>query len=319
MNAFPHVLSRRGLMVGLGVASLSGLRRPGRAAQAFNVSYVRQPFNVPQIVMRERQLLEQRLRPLGFEVVWHDITSGVLQAQALAAGSLDIGAVMNPASVIMALANGNPLRITGAVARNRKLAAILTRDPRITRVADLKGRTVAGVKGTALHQYLIAALQDAGLSIGDVAFLDMQLPVSLAALQSGQVDAAVLAADLILAAQRQGAREVPTRPGLLQPVTITCARADLVAQRPDLVRLYQQAQAEAVAFVAADPDAAIRIACKANGFSLEDGRTLYSWAEFHTRLTPADLESLERDMAFLIENRMCPRPVDLRAALFEAT
>jgi ABC-type nitrate/sulfonate/bicarbonate transport system substrate-binding protein len=311
-------LPRRTLLTTATAALLTVPARRAWSAAALNVSYVRHPFNLPQIIMRHHGMLDRRLQPLGMEVVWHDITSGVLQAQALAAGSLDIGGVMNPISVILALANGNPIKIIGGFARNFRLAAILAKDPAITRIADLKGRTVAGLKGAVPQQLLIAALQSAGLGIADVTFLDMDLPATYTSILSGRVDAAVLVADLILKAQRAGAREIPTPPGLLQPVTVICARTALVGQRPDLVRLYQAAHREAVALVAADPEAAIRIGCTANGIDLADGRTLFSWQAFVTTLTAADLISLERDMTFVIENRLSPRPVDLRAAMFEA-
>ena len=291
---------------------------PAHAATALHVSYVLRPFNVPQIVMRQRGLLEQRLAPLGLGVVWHDITSGVLEAQALAAGSLDIGAVMNPISVILALANGNPMKIVAAFARNSRLAAILTADPAIRTVADLKGRTVGGLKGALPHQFLIKALQSAGLGIGDVTFLDMDLAPTYAALLSGRIAAGVLVADLILAAQQAGARELPTPPDLIAPVNVVCARTALVEQRPDLVRLYKSVQQEAMAIVAADPEAAIRLGCTVNGLDLAVGRELFSWQRFETVLTEADLLSLQRDMEFLIDNKLCPRPVDLRAAMFEA-
>jgi ABC-type nitrate/sulfonate/bicarbonate transport system substrate-binding protein len=307
-------IPRRSLLAAAAFATLA----PARAATALHVSYVLRPFNVPQIVMRQRGLLEQRLAPFGVGVVWHDITSGVLEAQALAAGSLDIGAVMNPISVILALANGNPMKIVASFARNSRLAAILSVDPAIRTIADLKGRTVGGLKGALPHQYLIKALQSAGLDIGDVTFLDMDLAPTYAALLSGRIAAGVLVADLILAAQQAGAHEIPTPPRLIEPVNVVCARTALVEQRPDLVRLYKSVQREAMAIVAADPEAAIRLGCTVNGLDPAVGRELFSWQSFETVLTPADLLSLQRDMAFLIDNKLCPRPVDLRAAMFEA-
>jgi ABC-type nitrate/sulfonate/bicarbonate transport system substrate-binding protein len=306
---------RRALLAG---AAAFATRAPARAADALHVSYVLRPFNVPQIVMRQRGLLEQRLAPLGMGVVWHDITSGVLEAQALAAGSLDIGAVMNPISVILALANGNPMKIVAAFARNFRLAAILTVDPAIKTIADLRGRVVGGLKGALPHQFLIKALQSAGLDIGDVTFLDMDLAPTYAALLSGRIAAGVLVADLILAAQHAGAREIPTRPQLIEPVNVVCARTALVGQRPELVRLYKAVQREAMAIVAADPNGAIRLGCQVNGLDPAVGRELYSWQSFETVLMEADLTSLQQDMKFLIDNKLCPHPVDLRAAMFEA-
>jgi sulfonate transport system substrate-binding protein len=316
----PAPISRRTVLGGvaaLAVPAALAMPSVARAANVLHVSYVLRPFNVPQIVMRQRGLLDKRLAPLGWGVEWHDITSGVLQAQALAAGSLDIGGVMNPISVILALANGNPMRIVAGFSRNFKLAAILAVNPSIRTVADLKGRTVGGLKGAIPHELLIKALQSVGLSIADVTFLDMDLVPTYSALLAKQIDVGVLAADLILKAERAGAHDIPTKPGLVEPVNMACARAALVEQHPELVRLFQEAAAEAVAITAADPEAAIKLGCEVNGVDPADGRELFSWQHFEAKLTEADLASLNQDMEFLIDNKLCPRRVDLRAVMFE--
>lgn len=310
-----HLRLTRRTLIGTAAAALA---TPARAGGVLNVSAVLRPFNVPQIVMRQRRLLEDRLAPQGIDVVWHDITSGVLQAQALASGALDIGAVMNPISVILALANNNPMKIVAGFARNTKLAAIQAVDPAIRTAADLKGRTIGGLKGAAPHQLLIKALQTAGLSIDDVTFLDMDLAATYTALLAKRIEVGVLAADLILKANRAGAHEIDLPPRLITPVNVACARTALVAERPDLIRLFKAAQREAMAIVAADPEAAIRLGCEVNGLDPADGRELFAWQSFITDLADSDLAALQQDMQFLIDNRLCPRAVDLRAATFEA-
>lgn len=85
---------------------------PARAAgKILNISYVKSPFNLQSIVMKRLGLLEKELEPLGVKVAWHDITSGAQQAQAMAAGSLDVGGVMNTTSIQMARGEGNPITI----------------------------------------------------------------------------------------------------------------------------------------------------------------------------------------------------------------
>ena len=50
---------------------------------------------------------------------------------------------------------------------------------------DLKGKKVAGPRGTVLHQLLIAALIKEGMSVDDVEFLSMDQPAALSAMLSG--------------------------------------------------------------------------------------------------------------------------------------
>ena len=250
-------LPRRRLLAGAALA----LAAPaiGRAAPVLNVSYVLRPFNVPQIVMRQRGLLEQRLRPLGYGVAWHDITSGVLQAQAMAAGSLDIGAVMNPVSVILALANGNPMRIIGGFARNSKLAAILAVNPAIRTVADLKGRTVGVSSLSSILSWMIGEIavregwqRDA---IHQVASGPPTAQVAL--LKSGQLDAA--GSDLAPALQLEASGDVRILARFGDIITqslnnVIFATDGFIAARPDDLRAFLKGWFATIAYARAHRD-----------------------------------------------------------------
>ena len=92
--------------------SLSLFAAPAFAEEgALNISYVKSPFNLQMIVMKEKQLLEKKLEPKGIKVKWHEIDSGAQQATAMASGDLDVGGVLNTTSVQMANAEGNPVII----------------------------------------------------------------------------------------------------------------------------------------------------------------------------------------------------------------
>ena len=97
----------------------------GDADKVLNISYVKSPFNLQSIVMKRQGLLEKELEPLGVKVVWHEITSGAQQAQAMAAGSLDVGGVMNTTSIQMARGEGNPIKIVAGVSRPTGVFAIV--------------------------------------------------------------------------------------------------------------------------------------------------------------------------------------------------
>ena len=92
--------------------SLAMLASPAFAEEGvLNISYVKSPFNLQMIVMKQHRLLEKKLEPRGIKVKWHDIDSGAQQATAMASGDLDVGGVLNTTSVQMANAEGNPVII----------------------------------------------------------------------------------------------------------------------------------------------------------------------------------------------------------------
>ena len=116
-------------------------------------------------------------------------------------------------------------------ASSRALRARRTFSPSCPRaVADLKGKTVAGPKGTVLHQLLAAALAREGMSVQQVNFVQMDLLQAFAAVQSGKADAALLAANFVLNAQKDGAHVLARATDLLAPLlTMTASEKFLKA------------------------------------------------------------------------------------------
>ncbi len=207
-----------------------------------NVSYVDSPFNLQVMVMKDRGLLEKAFEEKGISVTWHTITSGAEQTQAMAAGSLDIASVVNTASVILANAAGNRVEVAGIVSRPTRTFAVLVGPDGPQSIADLKGKTVAGPKGTVLHQTLAAGLSSVGLSLNDVNFISMALPDARTALLSGNVDAALQAASLIIKGKEAGFKVLFSADGYLTPLLVTAVRPAFASEHPELLDIYLQVQ-----------------------------------------------------------------------------
>jgi NitT/TauT family transport system substrate-binding protein/sulfonate transport system substrate-binding protein len=269
-----------------------------------NVSYVESPFNLQIMVMRERRTLEDVFGEKGIEVRWHEINSGADQTQAMAAGSLDIASVINSTSVILANAAGNRVEIAALVSRPRRTFALMVGKDGPSGVRDLKGKTVAGPKGTVLHQMLVAALVREGISVQDVNFIQMGLPEARAALLSGQIDGALQAASLIIRDEEAGARALFTADGYLTPLLFTAVRPAFARQWPALLKLYLDAQAETYDWIAANTREAVSIGSRYQQISDEDGMKLFLWSGIASVMDPDDLPALEADVNFLYEQGM---------------
>ena len=286
---------------------------------AINVSYVKSPFNLQIMVMKATGMLEEEFAKDHIAINWNEITSGAKQAQALAAGSLDIASVINTTSVLLANAGGNQVKIIGGVSRPCETFAIVVGKDGPASVAALKGKTVAGPKGTVLHQMLVAALAKEGLKESDVKFVYMGLPKARTALLAGQVDAALLAASLVIKSEEAGARVLTTAKGLVTPILVSAASQRFVSEHPDLVARYSKVFRKAMAFIDADPEKAIAIGAREHGISIQDAHILYGWAGFTTHLTGADIASMRGDVAFLKDNGMIKTAVDPASVCLPAT
>ncbi|WP_068086148.1 ABC transporter substrate-binding protein [Polycladidibacter stylochi] len=283
-----------------------------------NVSYVTSPFNLQVIVTKKHNLLEKEFEKDGITVKWHGITSGAKQAQAMAAGSLDVGMVMNSTSVLMANAAGNPIKIIAGVSRPSETFALVSNNPAVTSFADLKGKKVAGPKGTVLHQFLGAGLEKAGLSFNDVDFISMGLPKARSAMLSGNVDGALLAASLVIKSQEQGAHVVSTATGLVTPKLVVAAAAPFVEANPQVVARVVKVHQQAQKWIDENYEAAIELGAKEKNISVADAKKLAAWAGFTTKLNADDIASMNDDKAFLLRNDLIKQDIDV-APLFAST
>jgi NitT/TauT family transport system substrate-binding protein/sulfonate transport system substrate-binding protein len=290
------------------VLAAGALRAAGPGA--VRISYVKSPFNLPLIVAVRKGLAERAFAKAGASVKWFELDSGAKQAEAMAAGSLDIASVINTTSVILAAAGGNDLRIVSGFSRPAGLFAIVAKDPRIVTPANLKGRTVAGPKGTVLHQLLAAALDRAGLTMGDVGFLQMDIPAARTALLAGQVDAALLAAANVQLAQAAGAHVVTTAEGYVQPQLVVAARGGFLREYPQLVDLYLAVQREALQWISEHREEALALGAQEQNIGLAEARALADASHFTAALGPAEVAALGQDVDFMVKAGMLRAPVN---------
>lgn len=283
--------------------------------KTINVSYVTDPFNLPTIVTKELGLLEKEFEPSGIEVKYHEITSGAKQAQAMAGGFLDFASVINSTSVILFRAAGSPITIISGYSKPTGAFAIVARDPAIKSVADLRGRKVAGPKGTVLHQLLSAALAEHDMTTRDLDFISMQLPQARAALLAGHLDAALLAASHIIKAEEAGCRVIATAEGLIVPKLVIGAREALAREHPEIIDRYLKVHRQAMDFIEQNTDEAVAIGARDQGISIEDARRLYQWTTFITKMSREDVESMNDDQIFMHENDMLKNVIDLSQLL----
>lgn len=262
-----------------------------------NISYVKSPFNLQIMVMKEKQFLEEEFANDGIKIVWHEINSGAKQAEAMAAGSLDIASVMNTASVIIANSAGNEVDIIDIVSRPEQTFAVMVMEDGPKTVKDLAGGVVAGPKGTVLHQMLAAIEEKENLK--GVQLVSMSLPQSQAALIAGEVDSALLAASLIIKTQAAGGRILTTSEGYVVPLLVSVSPQSFVENHSDIIDRYTAVQKKAYDYIQNNQTEAIAIGAKAQGLSDADAENLFARSGIANEFTKADLSGLAGDVDFL--------------------
>ncbi len=291
----------------------AGAALAGAMPEKITMVYVKAPFNLQNMVMKEKGMLESAFEKDGVRIEWKTITSGAKQAQAMAAGSVDVSAVMNTASFLMANGSGNTIYVASGVSHPADTFAMVGKPGARLSVKDLRGRKVAGPRGTVLHQLLVAALVENGMKPTDVEFLAMDIPAALAAVTSGQVDAAMLAASTIIKAEEAGCQVVTTAKGLVNVNLVMTTSESFAKNHPEALEKVVATEREALAWINANWDEAVRIGAKEHGISLEDAEKLARWSNYYNALTETDVKGLELDQQFLIENGMMREAVDVKS------
>lgn len=284
--------------------------------QQLNITYVKAPFNIQNIVMKNRGLLEKEFAKEGIKINWIPIKAGLNQVRGMAAGEIDMVAAMNTSTLLIANSAGNRIVIVDGVAHPDDTFAIMAK-PEVKNIVDLKGRQVVGPKGTVLHHLLSAALKSSGIEMKDVKWVSMNLPASLTTLLGGRADAALLAAGGILAAEKAGFHALVKAKGLIETNLVLAARADFAKEYPDVVRRVAKVNREALQWALTNKPQAIALGAKELQLSKEDAAKLFEWSHFYSDLTQKDIDALQNSQRFLLEQKMMNRSVDINTLIFE--
>jgi sulfonate transport system substrate-binding protein len=145
-------------------------------------------YNPVSIIIKNQGLLEKEFEKDGTKVRWVQTLGSNKALEFLNAGSIDLGSTAGSAALVAKI-NGNPIKSIYVYSRPEWTALVTRKDTGITKVSDLKGKSVAVTRGTDPHIFLVRALADAGLTDKDVKFVLLQHPDGRTALIRGDVDA----------------------------------------------------------------------------------------------------------------------------------
>jgi len=208
-------------------------------------------YNPVSLLLKDKGLLEKEFTKDGIAVRWVKTVSSSNALQFLNAGSIDFGSTAGSAALVAKI-NGNPIKSIYVYSRPEWTALVVTKDSKITSIADLKGKKVALVRGTDPHIFLVRALLSAGLTDKDITpVLVQQHADGGTALIRGDVDAWA-GLDPMMAQHEvlDGAKLFFRKPeantwGILN------TREDFLKDHPDVVRrvlaVYEDARKHALA------------------------------------------------------------------------
>jgi NitT/TauT family transport system substrate-binding protein len=258
-----------GLALVLSVGACSAGGEGGADGGAIEVSFGYIPdFNGTSLlaIAEDQGLWEKH----GIDATTSSFTNGPLQIQALGTGDLDFGYI-GPGAFWLPASGQAKIVALNTLGRADRVVA----QPGIESVEDLAGRTVAVPEGTSGDMILTLALEEAGMTKDDVELVPMEPPAIVAALSSGQVDAAGLwypslatvkeqVPDLVELADNTDFEETVAFP------TAFVAGNEVVADDPDTVDAVLKVLREAMAYRSENMDETIQLTADFNNLEVAD-------------------------------------------------
>lgn len=279
-------------------------------------TYVQAPLNVPSIVEKERKSFEEAYKPFSLPFEYSTITSGADQTAALASGDIQLLNCVGGSSVLISAAAGADIKILSVYANAPKAFRLFSKDASIKSPADLKGKTIAGPKGTILHELLAAYLKKGGLTMKDVKFVSMGLPAARAALEGGKVDAALQAGPLAYTAEKAGLHIVTNGEGLVSGLTVTATSAKFYKENKPLVDAFLKVQKDTLKYMADNKAEAMKMTAKATGLKPEAVEAMYPLYDFNPAVTDTTKKNLKETQEFLVSAGIMQKKVEVDKLFF---
>ena len=281
-------------------------------AKKIAVTYVKAPLNVPSIVEKEKMIFSNAFSKYNLPVTYSELTTGPEQTQALASGDIQFLYAVGATSVILAKANGSDIKIINMYSKSPEAFTLFSKKGMtITSADDVRGKKIAGPKGTILHELLAAYLNTLGLKETDVEFISMGIPESQAALVGGSVDMALLAGPSAYNLIKDGYNVVTTGDGLVDATIVVAVSEKFYNSNKILVDEFINAQKEVLSYIENNYDEAMSLSAKETGLDENAVKEMYTMYDFSIDITDNDIASMKKTEEFMRNNNMIETEVNI--------
>lgn len=244
------------------LASCAGLSTTPVPASPLRIEFTQWWGDYTLLVAQEKGFFEKY--GVQVEPVYYDIFSKTYPD--LASGQLD-GALIAVGDTIN-INRSSPMTIIAVYDNGGDDAVIV--GPEINSIEDLKGKTIGLQLGSQYELTVVKMLQSVNMGTDDVTMVSIYPEDALAALESGQVQAASSWEPYSSEALSKGYKIIyPDEQLHLFPDTVVF-RKSIVDERPDDVRAFLKAWFEAVDYRLQNPEETQAIAAKYLGVGIEE-------------------------------------------------
>jgi len=304
----------------LAVLSACASKQNGKTdftVKTVTMTYVKSPLNVPSIVEKQQKSFETAFSKLGLGFAYSDLTSGADQTAALASGDIQILNAVGGTSVILSAANGADIKIIGMYSTSPKAFRLFSKDASVASPKDLKGKTIAGPKGTNLHELLTSYLATGGMTLDDVKFVSMDIPSAFAALENGSADCALLAGAVAYNCAAAGYHLVTDGDGLIAGTILTATTQKFYDGNKAVVDAFLKVQSDTLEYIRSNHDAALQMAAGETGLEPAAVEEMFGLYDFRQDITDSDIAALQKTAKFMFDSGLIEKEADVSSLVLK--
>ncbi|HJX16939.1 MAG TPA: NrtA/SsuA/CpmA family ABC transporter substrate-binding protein [Acidiferrobacterales bacterium] len=242
----------------------------------------------------------------GLDVTVKGYKSGSLAMKGLLAGDVAMTTAADIPIVFESMARRD-FRIVATIGSSDNEPRIIARKDRDVKVpADLRGKRIATQKASAVHFFLHVFLLQNGMTAEDVTLSFLKPDDLVKTLVDGEIDAFSMREPYISQAAKQLGDNalVFEKPGLYRKTFNVVVTADLLKNRPEVVRRAMHALVQAEAFAQKHPNQAIQIVAKVLESPPADIAAIWPDSVLKVSLDQSLLVSLEDEAKWVIGSKL---------------
>lgn len=274
-------------------------------APTIKLAYNSLPFNLPSLIEHEMGFIAQE----GYKVEYNSFLVGHAMTEAMATSDLEIAPVMGGTSTIVSKAGGRDIKVIGVYSQAPSAFALVAK-PGVLDLTQLKGKKIAVPVGTEVHVLLGKILNEQGLTFADVEIVNLLVPDGVTALQSKQVDAAMVVEPVMTKLSTAGQIEVlRDGEGLIAGITLSVVPTKLKSS--DKVAAFKRAQAKSVKYLNDNTDQVLALAVKELDLPPKVVETVAKKYTFGPELTSEMRAELDETIQFLFEQGLINKRISV--------
>lgn len=260
------------------------------------------PHYAPIFVAKHKKWLEEELAKVGAKptLKWASFAAGPPINESFAAGQQDFGFLGDTPAIIGKSAGINT-KIVGLTSSGPKsLAVVASTRTNIKSPKDLKGKKVAVVKGSYAHHLLVLVLQQGGLTLNDIQFINLSQADIATAIVKGDIDAAAVWEPLITKLEGQGAvRLIADGTRIKKGVLVMIAANDFVAKKREQTKAILRAYQRGAQYIKANPKEAAQLIAADVNLPAETLVSVFKKFDYHPAIQADDVEELKKSETFM--------------------